>query len=83
MKSHIIKTLQRFILVSAVIHLSIVAVIAVTGDMSALNYFAIVGLDFFFPAISQGLTSLIISLIVAVVIFLILFFAFKDSDQKK
>lgn len=67
----------KFVLVSALVHLSVLAVILVlTGDITYFNYFEILELEWFFPGISEGLLSQVLSAVTMVVLYAVTYFYF-------
>ena len=62
--------LLKLILFSALVHIFILVIHAVREkDVSILNYFNILDMDFFFPGIADGVLSNVLSVGVMVVIF--------------
>ncbi len=62
MKNRFLDALIKLILFSAVIHLLILAVIfAVKHDLTVINYFNILNIDYFFPGVDQGFAGQVFS----------------------
>lgn len=66
----VIKSFFKFVLLTALIHIGILAYTAIKkGDIKVLNYFNILSLDSFFPRISVGWISDLISILIMSAIF--------------
>ena len=73
----IINAAKNLILFSAVVHIFILFSFAVLKrDITYLNYFNVLDLDFFFSGIEKGAASQILSILVMIIIFL--FFYFRE-----
>jgi len=84
MKNRFLNTLVKFILFSAVLHILLLAIAFVfKRDLTAVNYFNVVGLNLFFPEIGQGLASQIFSLLTMVVIYGLIFFVSNKKTNNK
>ncbi len=76
------KYLRAFILFSAITHLFFLFIYSIfKKDISLINFFDIVDLDLFFPEISKGTLSQILSFITIIVVFFVIhiFFSYKKS----
>lgn len=70
-----IKTIGSVIFLTAIIHLGVMIVNAVYfKDVKILNYFRVLSLDTYFPKITKGYLSDIISVIIITVLFLLFWF---------
>lgn len=70
-----IKTIGSVIFLTAIIHLVVMIVNAVYfKDVKILNYFRVLSLDTYFPKITKGYLSDIISVIIITVLFLLFWF---------
>lgn len=66
----VIKSFFKFVLLTALIHIGILAYRAIReGNIKVLNYFNILNLNSFFPRISVGWVSDLISIILMLAIF--------------
>jgi hypothetical protein len=80
----IIKSILNLFLFSAIIHNCVLLFLSITnGDIKYLNYFRILSLDEFWPKITQGTTSDLISLLIVLLIFttLLLLEIFKKKKK--
>lgn len=74
------KALFKTVLFFAFFHLILLAVLTVlNGDLTFINVFEIVGLQYFFPGIENGAVSFIFSLIVIGIVY---FFFFRRHKNK-
>lgn len=79
----ILKSFLKFFLLSALIHIGILIISAIkNGDIKYFNYFRIIGLEEFWPRISNTHTSDLISGIIMIVIVLS-FFVFSLRNKVK
>lgn len=80
----VIKSFSKFVLLTALIHIGILAYIAVKdGNIKVLNYFNILNLNSFFPRISASWVSDLISFLIMAVIFAgFLFFSLRKKELK-
>lgn len=73
--------LFKIILFSAIVHLFFIAIKVITsGNVGLLNYFKIIGLDLFFPKISDSRLSLVLGLIFMGLLYLL--FILRQSGSK-
>lgn len=80
----IIKSILRLFLFSATVHNCILVFWAITkGNIKYVNYFGILSLDEFWPEITKGGTSDLISLLIVLLIFstLLLWEIFKKKKK--
>ena len=62
-----------FLLFSATVHALILLIsAAISGNLHILNYFNILGLNYFIPAFLNGLPGDIVSFILALIIYLVI-----------
>lgn len=74
------RTIFKTVLFFSFFHLILLGVLAVVnGNLTFLNVFGIVGLQYFFPGIEQGVVSFLLSLIVIGIIY----FAFYHRGKNK
>ena len=75
--------LLKLILLSAFTHLGILAVQFVrTGDAEILNYFNILDVDLFFPAIAVGPFSQVVSVLTIVGLYLVIVLFFTKPKRQ-
>ncbi|MFA6369122.1 MAG: hypothetical protein WCX20_01960 [Candidatus Shapirobacteria bacterium] len=66
----IFKSFLKFVLLTALIHIGILVFTSIkNGDIKFLNYFQILGLSEFWPKITKGWISDLISVLTMVIIF--------------
>lgn len=71
-KNNILKSFLKFVLVTALIHIGVLVFKTIKeGNIKLLNYFSILDLNSFFPKITKGWLSDVISVIIMAAIFLI------------
>jgi len=74
--------LLKLILVSAIVHLGVLGFqFFRTGDVSIINYFNILDLDFIFPDIASGSASQIASVLVVAGLYLALLLFFTKKRR--
>lgn len=80
----ILKSFLKFFLLSALIHIVILIILAIkNGDIKYLNYFRIIGLEEFWPRISNTYVSDLISGVIMVMIVLSFFgLSFRKINNK-
>ncbi|MBX4196665.1 hypothetical protein KW805_03690 [Candidatus Pacearchaeota archaeon] len=79
-KNRPIDAFLKLLLVSAVIHFIILVVQSLKdGNISHLNYFAILELQAFFPHILNGSFSFLLSLLIVVVLYFVLYFKYTKN----
>ena len=67
----IVKSFFRFVLLTALLHIGVLVFTAIkNGNIKFLNYFQILGLDEFWPKITNGKLSDVLSIILMTTIFL-------------
>lgn len=81
------RSFLRFVLMTALIHIGVLVFTAIKrGDVKFLNYFQILGLTEFWPKITRGLVSDILSaviMVLMVIVFLVIPRARKNPSLKK
>lgn len=71
----ILRTLKTLILTTALIHIAILIVVAISkADITYLNYFNILDVDLFFPNVVNGFFSQVLSLVLMLGVFAIIYF---------
>lgn len=74
------RALFKTMLFFAFLHLILLTVLTiVNGQLSYVNVFQIVGLQYFFPGIEKGLVSFVLSLIVIGIVY---FFFYRKHKNK-
>ena len=82
-KNRILDAALKFILLTALVHLGILAAYSLlTWDLSVWNYFNILDLSLFIPGISIGPASWIVSGAIIVLLFLAIFLFFAKSGKR-
>jgi len=80
-KKRLFQALKSLILFSAIFHLSILTFLTITKlDLIYLNYFNILDLDVFFPEISKGAVSQLLSLLLALIVYTFIYFKFTKKN---
>lgn len=70
----IIKSLLKFILLTAIAHIGVLVFTSIkNGNIKFLNYFQILGLNEFWPKITKGWISDLISILTMVIIFSVIY----------
>lgn len=73
-KKRLLTALFKTMLFFAICHVTLLFVLFVmSGNLSYLNAFSIIGLSNFFPGIEKGVLSFIISAIISLIIYLVFF----------
>ncbi|MDP3962995.1 MAG: hypothetical protein Q8Q39_00685 [bacterium] len=84
MNNRHLTALIRLILFSAGVHLAILAIaFAVKHDFRIINYFDIIGLSLFFPGISRGVLSHVLSLALMASLYGLLFYMSGKSNSSR
>lgn len=80
----IIESFVKLVTLTALIHVLVLTIKAIKEkNFQSLNYFGILDLNAFFPKITQGRLSDIISFLLALIIFgIFLFFSFYKDNEK-
>lgn len=82
LSSRPVKAFVLLMIVSSIIHLTVLAVYFVqTHDMVPLNFFSIVGLNLFFPSLITIPYALVYSFVTTLTLYLILFFFFAHNHR--
>lgn len=81
----ILKSFLKFVLLTALVHIGILVFTSIkNGNIKFLNYFQILGLTEFWPKITKGWVSDLISILTMVMIFSIfLIISLGESRRKK
>jgi len=81
----ILKSFLKFVLLTALIHIGVLVFTSIkSGNIKYLNYFQILGLTEFWPRITDGWVSDLISILIMVIIFFIfLISSLNESHRKK
>lgn len=82
-KNRYIDTLLKLMLLSAVIHMIVLAVYSVSNnDFTSFNFFTIVGLDLLFPQIVANDCQYLYSFVTVLCLYILLYY-FLNSKNKK
>ena len=81
--SHFLQAFMKLMLVSAIVHLVVLAFYYMkTQDAVPLNFFSIVGLDLFFPALVTSEYAGVFSIVATVGIYVVLFIFFVHENRR-
>ena len=81
-KNKYLDALFKLMIFSSIIHVSIVTVYSLLSwDITELNFFKIVGLDFVFPSLVDNENTFLFSFLITLVLYLFFFFNSKSSNR--
>jgi len=81
-KNRFIDALVKLILLSAIIHLSLLLVYSILNlDFIYLNFFNLLDFDLFFPEVINGVLSQLLSIIVVIIVYVVIYIYFTDRDK--
>jgi hypothetical protein len=84
LKNRFVSALLILMLLSAAIHLVLLAIYAITNrNLESVNLFGIIGIDLNFPKVTNGAISQWLSLAVIVAAYLIIYFFFTKKKEQK
>jgi hypothetical protein len=79
-----VNALARTIVFFGIVHLAILGLIAVRGNIDVLNAFNILDLDSFIPGLTEGLINFILSYLMVLVVYCLAYRYFtKHTDKTK
>lgn len=74
MKNRFLDVLIKFILFSAVLHITLLLIFfVISHDLTVVNYYQIIGLNLFFPQIGQGAVSQVLSILTMILFYGLIF----------
>ena len=80
-KNRYIDAFLKFLLLSAFVHLLALALqFLIKRNFNVFNYFSIVGLDAFFPQLSNGLMINLVSNVLIIFIYILIFLFFTKKN---
>ena len=74
--------LAKTILFFGTVHLIVLTVVAISGDMDALNAFHIISLDSIFPSLGHGVFNFVLSWCVVLVEYCVMYFVLTKPARQ-